>query len=114
MGAGIAVQMRKNFRLHFMEREARENPYQIGSCLFANGVLNLITKKFYFHKPTYENFALSIQDMKKVCLERNISKIAMPTLGSGLDGLNWKKNSDIIKSIFEDTNIEIIVCILKK
>ena len=34
----------------------------------------------------------------------------MPIIGCGLDKLQWDKVSKIIKEIFEDTDIEILVC----
>ena len=51
--------------------------------------------------------------MKKICLENNITKIAMPTIGAGLDRLVWSDVSKQINHIFEDTDIEILVCKLK-
>ena len=40
-------------------------------------------------------------------------KIAMPQIGCGLDRLKWKDVSDVIKDVFADTDIEILVCKLK-
>lgn len=37
----------------------------------------------------------------------------MPKIGCGIDRLNWKKVSEIIKEIFEDVDIEIIIYTLK-
>ena len=37
-------------------------------------------------------------------------KIAMPVIGCGLDRLEWSKVSEIIKEVFEGTDIEILVC----
>ena len=48
--------------------------------------------------------------MKKICVENNITKIAMPTIGAGLDRLAWTVVSDQIHMIFDDTNIEVLVC----
>ena len=48
--------------------------------------------------------------LKEICLEKGIKKVAMPTIGAGLDRLNWKDVSKQINSIFADTDIEILVC----
>lgn len=48
--------------------------------------------------------------MKNICVEKQIQKIAMPIIGCGLDGLKWDKVSEIIKDVFNDINIEILVC----
>ena len=49
--------------------------------------------------------------MKKICLEKNIKKLAMPLIGCGIDGLEWDKVSTIVKDVFEDTDLDIWVCI---
>ena len=48
--------------------------------------------------------------MKDICIENNITKVAMPVIGCGLDRLLWNRVSNIIKEIFEETEIEILVC----
>lgn len=73
-------------------------------------VLNLITKERYFQKPTYQSMRLALEVMKKICEEEEIQKIAMPIIGCGLDKLTWDKVSEIIKDLFLDTDIEILVC----
>ncbi len=35
----------------------------------------------------------------------------MPKIGCGLDGLNWDIVRSIIKEVFKDTDIEILICI---
>ena len=38
----------------------------------------------------------------------------MPIIGCGLDRLEWSRVSNIIKEIFENDDIEILVCIQTK
>lgn len=113
MGAGIAVDFKKKFSLGSLQEKAKRNPLKIGSCELAGRVLNLITKKVYYGKPTYETFTMAIEDMKRVSIENNIKKIAMPQIGAGLDRLSWAKNREIIKEVFKDLDIEILVCRFK-
>lgn len=40
-----------------------------------------------------------------------VTKLAMPKIGCGLDILEWNKVSEIIKDVFKDTDIEILVCV---
>lgn len=113
MGAGIAVEFRKKFGLSSLQKEAKQTPLKIGSCVMVGRVLNLVTKKVYWNKPTYETFQNSIESMKKVVIDNGISKIAMPQIGAGLDRLSWAKNREIIQHVFKDTGIEILVCRFK-
>ena len=115
MGAGIAVPMKKKFKLGGL-KDTIDNfnvalPYGISTCIFHNEVLNLITKKRYWHKPTYESIGTALTAMLVLANTRGIKKIVMPKIGCGLDGLNWSRVREIIKEVFKDTDIEILVCI---
>ncbi len=75
-----------------------------------NNVYNLITKPRYFDKPTYETLKDALLSLREQCIADQTKKIAMPYIGCGLDRLNWQKVSEMLKSIFGDTDIEILVC----
>lgn len=117
LGAGIAVEFNKRFD---MRRKLKEEfpdywdymqTYNVqGECILIDRVLNLITKEKYYHKPTYKSMEQALSMMKIVCEANNINKIAMPIIGCGLDRLQWDKVSEIIKEIFNNTEIEILVC----
>lgn len=117
MGKGIVVEFNKRFDMkNKLQRKHLDylNKYTHcrigGDCILEDQVLNLITKERYFHKPTIITMRLALQKMKKICIENNITKIAMPTIGAGLDRLSWSAVSDQIHEIFGDTDIEILVC----
>ena len=38
------------------------------------------------------------------------TKLAMPKIGCGLDRLDWDEVYDIICEVFEDTDVEILIC----
>lgn len=76
-----------------------------------NPIFNLVTKTNYWDKPTLESMRGSLTLLKEYCVSLNIKKLAMPCIGCGLDRLTWSKVSKLIKQIFDDTDIEIRVCI---
>lgn len=47
-------------------------------------------------------------------MENGITKVAMPTIGAGLDRLPWQSVSEQIQRVFADTDMEILVCKLKQ
>ncbi len=47
--------------------------------------------------------------MKAMKIQLNITKLAIPKIGCGLDRLQWNVVEPIIKGVFSDLNIEIIV-----
>lgn len=115
MGAGIAVEFVK--RLPYLRESIRMQNPQIGDAVFYhhNGFLlyNLITKKHYYNKPTYKTFQSSIETLRDAMLSQGFKKLAIPQIGAGIDRLNWSKNSKIIQTVFDHTDIEILVCKLK-
>jgi len=48
--------------------------------------------------------------MKDQIEQEKIKKLAMPRIASGLDQKDWKKIREMIKDVFKDTDIEIVVC----
>lgn len=120
MGKGIVVEFNKRFDLRekmmqkypdYLEkhRDIYHNPNR-ADCILENRVLNLITKEIYWMKPTYESLSYALFCMLEICMSKDISKIAMPKIGCGLDRLEWYKVKEIIFETFKDTNIEILVC----
>ena len=120
LGAGIAVQFNERFdtknRLkrfyptYMGYYNAQANKGIFGDCIIEGRILNLVTKRNYWNKPTYKSLEDALLDMKHICEIHNIKKIAMPLIGCGLDKLEWSKVSELIKKLFSDTDIEILVC----
>lgn len=117
LGKGIAVEFNKKFNAknllfksynNFLELWDSSN--MIANCIITGRVINLVTKRNYWNKPTYESITKALKLMKLKCLENNIEYVAMPLIGCGLDRLKWSNVSDIIKNVFKDTDIEILIC----
>jgi O-acetyl-ADP-ribose deacetylase (regulator of RNase III) len=117
MGKGIATEFNKRFNMK--QKLQNKYPDYINewhrrkwsfNCILEDGVFNLITKERYFHKPTYDSLYGALNLMKFIAVQKGITRIAMPIIGCGLDKLQWDKVSEIIKKIFNDTDIEILVC----
>ena len=107
MSAGIAVPMKKKFNIiQKLKEAAQSHP----ACVKADRVFNLITKKRSGGKPTYKSLQTTLDMMKAQVLSGCIKKLAMPKIGCGLDRLSWPMVRDMIKSTFEDTDVEIKIC----
>jgi O-acetyl-ADP-ribose deacetylase (regulator of RNase III) len=108
MGAGIAVAFQKKFNL----REAiQQQDHTAPTCVFANGVFNLITKKKSSGKPTLNSLKAALIVMRGIISENGITKMAMPKIGCGLDKLQWGEVREIIKDVFSNIHpLEIVIC----
>ena len=118
MGRGIVTEFNRRFslgkKLRIFHpcylREWQENGKEY-DCIVCGRVINLITKEKYSHKPTYATLRGALERMKEECCLYNIQKVAMPLIGCGLDKLKWEQVSAIIREVFGDTDMEILVCI---
>lgn len=116
MGAGIAPQFTKRFNTKYNLMKTHPNYSErflannlVADCLLDGRVFNLITKHKVWQKPTYDSMHLALRKLLYECEIRDIKKLAMPKIGCGLDGLNWERVSQMIREIFEDTDIQITI-----
>lgn len=110
LGAGIAKEFDKRYNM----RERLISDYTegyVGSVYLKDNVYNLVTKENGYDKPTYENLIEALKEMRDKMINNVQTKLAIPQIGCGLDKLDWEIVSALITSIFNDTDIEIMVCI---
>ena len=116
MGKGIALEFNKVFNCkNELVKEFKNFKWEnTGRCIKAKNsiVFHLITKNRYWDKPTYRTLKESLMELKTLCLEQNIKKLVMPKIGCGLDKLQWNTVKENIIKIFNDTDIEILICYL--
>ena len=120
LGAGIAVEFNKRFN-------CKQELYKLfpatwisywdgtqekfrGTCKRTGRVFNLITKRNYWNKPTLLTIRNALIVMKKLCLNNQINKVAMPKIGCGLDKCNFDDVRKIIKDVFANVDMEILIC----
>lgn len=83
---------------------------KVGDCIQQGRVFNLITKERYYQKPTYRSLVTALIEMRDLCNEIHVEKLAMPKIGCGLDRLKWDKVKELIDDVFRGYNIEILIC----
>ena len=110
LGKGIAVEFNKRYDM----KKKLHNQFIVNddcwpTCYMIDNVFNLVTKEKYWHKPTYQTLRGALVDMRKHIERYDIKYVAMPMIGSGLDRLEWLKVSEIIKDVFKNSDIEILV-----
>lgn len=117
LGAGIAKIFREKFQI-FVERKQemiRKFPKAKLFGLFSvasNGyiIVNLVTKKNYWDKPTYETMETSLRSLRQYLMQRpHIKRVLMPRIGCGLDRLNWSRVREMIENVLENVDVEVKV-----
>ena len=108
MGAGIALEFRDAFNnvdiLKKQEKKVGEVAILPAGESF---IYYLVTKEEFHDKPSYATLASSVQAMKDHCISNDVKSLAMPRIGCGLDGLDWKEVTAILKTVFMNTGIKI-------
>lgn len=111
LGAGIAKTFDEVYNMRFKLFKNYDNyEYTGGDALPIDNVFNLVTKPKCYHKPRYEAVREALDVMKELVINLDITKIAMPKIASGLDRLDWDVVYDMIYDVFEDTDVEILIC----
>jgi O-acetyl-ADP-ribose deacetylase (regulator of RNase III) len=112
MGKGIALQFKKAFPEMFeaYEKAASTGQVQIGQMhVFDRGglfnprfIINFPTKKHWKGKSKLEDIRAGLQALVREIKEREITSIAVPPLGCGHGGLNWRVVEPLIFEAFEE------------
>jgi len=112
MGAGIAVPMQKKFRLRAKLRGQHES-LSSPTCVLTGRVFNLITKTRSSGKPDYGSMEGALTKLRELVVAGDVKRIAMPKIGCGLDRLSWGRVKLLMERVFEDVDVEILVCVWK-
>ena len=99
-GRGIALQFKRTFPENFKVYEAackRGDVVPGRMCVFETGrldnpryIINFPTKRHWRGKSRMEDIERGLEDLVREVQQRRIRSIAVPPLGSGLGGLNWR------------------------
>jgi len=121
MGKGIALQFRETFDLNFKlyQKACKAGEVKIGK-MFTTETGQLTGTKYIINFPTKTNWrsntkleyiSAGLDDLVKVIREKDISSIALPPLGCGNGGLDWKDVRPLIEAkllpIADKINIEV-------
>ncbi|MBM7578532.1 type II toxin-antitoxin system antitoxin DNA ADP-ribosyl glycohydrolase DarG [Jeotgalibacillus terrae] len=117
MGKGIALQFKQAFPQVYKEyeKDCRKGLVQTGHMhvVKLDGltnpkyVINFPTKQHWKSPSKIEYIQSGLIDLIRVIQELNIRSIALPPLGCGNGGLDWKKVLPEIEAAFNNTNVEV-------
>lgn len=117
MGRGLALQYKNKYPQNFKEYErackkemvkpGKMFVYQTGQLTNPKYIINFPTKRHWKDKSKIEDIEAGLDDLLQVIQKLHIKSIAIPPLGSGLGGLEWK----VVKKIIEEklSNIDCAI-----
>lgn len=101
MGKGIALQFKKAWPAMFKDYEAackrgevtpgRMHVWETGSLTGPRYIINFPTKRHWRSRSKLTDIETGLQDLTRVISELSITSIAIPPLGCGNGGLDWRE-----------------------
>jgi O-acetyl-ADP-ribose deacetylase (regulator of RNase III) len=121
MGKGIALMFKEAFPANFREYEAacKRGDVRTGRMFITERsaimgaprwLINFPTKQHWRSNARLEWVEAGLEDLRAVILEKQIRSIALPPLGCGNGGLNWREVRPAIERALGDLpDVEIVV-----
>lgn len=110
MNKGIALEFKNYFgSVDYLKAQNKNIGEFAHLSLSDKNIYYLITKNKYYDKPSYHNLWSCLIKLKYYCLENNDLHLAMPKVACGLDKLDWNIVYNMIKYIFANTKIKVII-----
>lgn len=120
MGRGITLQFKKKFPENYKlyAKACKDNSIVPGKVFITETmsltdpkyIVNFPTKRHWKGKSRIEDIESGLEDLVIQIKKYKIKSIAIPPLGAGLSGLNWKTVKDKITTALDNVeNVDIIV-----
>jgi len=119
MGRGLALQYKNKFPQNFKEyaqacKKGGVIPgkmfiYQTGQLTNPKYIINFPTKRHWKSKSKLKDIEKGLDDLMQAIEKHNINSIAIPPLGSGLGGLDWKNVKSVIMQKLSNTKCKVVV-----
>jgi len=120
MGKGIALMFKEAFPKNFKEYDAackrgdvevgRMFVTETGDLMGPKWIINFPTKKHWRQRTKMEWITEGLKDLRTVIEENNIRSVAIPPLGCGNGGLDWREvRPEIARALCSLSDVEVIV-----
>ena len=111
LAAGFAMQVREAFPTTYPKigsKASKEKNYaqQKPPNRF---IYHLTVQPRFWNQPTYSSVRVALETMLKHAQKHKIEKLGLPRLSTGLDKLKWLKIKGIIRDVFHQSHIKVMV-----
>lgn len=112
MNKGIALEFRRRFGKVEQLKNQKKQVTEVASIISEERtIICLITKEYYWQKPSYEDIFLTLTNLKQFCMNQGIMNLALPKIACGLDELQWPEIRTMLRYIFKNSKIKILIFI---
>ena len=94
-----------------MKKIFDEDEIKPGYTFQLGNLFNLVVKDSTYDAPDIDSLMDALVGMRDYLEDEEADRLAIPKLCCGRNGLEWEEVLETIKFVFEDSDIEIMVCI---
>ena len=119
MGRGLALQFKNKFPQNFKEYQlactnkevqlGKMFVHQTGQLINPKYIINFPTKGHWRQNSKIDDISNGLDDLITIIEKYSIKSIAIPPLGSGLGGLDWKMVKKLIEEKLKNINCTVIL-----
>ena len=120
MGKGIALQFKQRFPNNFKlySNACKANEIRVGSLFVTEEnslmggrkiIINFPTKTDWRKPSEYSYIESGLIDLVRIINERNIKSVAIPPLGAGNGGLDWKRVKALMEKHLSNSDCDISI-----
>ena len=97
---GDVIAIKENISYEIESRKISEN---------TRFIYNLCTKEKFYEKPTYQDLEKTLRTMKTHMEKNNVTKLAIPRIGCGLDKLYLPIVKNMLTRVFKNYDGDILI-----
>lgn len=84
---------------------------ELGKALLVDNVFNLVAKDSSYDFPDRDVLMDAIINMRDQMETNMVTKLAIPKICCGRNGLDWDDVKSMFEFIFDDSDVQILVCL---
>ena len=87
-----------------------DGDFKVGTAKRIDNLYMLFVKESSYDMPDWTALENALCDLRKKVTKKRIRKLAMPKICTGGGGFDWQQVENLICDIFDDVDVEILVC----
>lgn len=108
---GLPALFEKTYNLKEKLAANYDEEIEIGEVYLIDNVYSLVVKDSSYDRPDRDVLMNALVELRDQMVEDMVTKIAIPKLCCGRNGLEWDDVKAMISFVFGDSDIQILVCV---
>lgn len=110
LNSGMPLRIQETYRIRSHLRKIPPERRIPPACIHVGRTLNIITKQFFWQKPSCDMLADALLNLRNLCEHKGIHYVAIPQIAAVEDGLEWDQVRTLVQGVFEPSVVEVLLC----